>query len=1618
MLSDHFAIEISIDRSVMSTGPPPDTGESPKASGRPDWISEKSLSYIEKAAGSGHSAAVRLPLITETNRLLPIPDMASLLVYTVLYLQVLFGSWFLFPETVDKHPAMRTLLQILFFGLVDSYDSMFGAMIALPVIAFAALIVITLVSWYFHSRNEIEKWEILTLRWWFGVISPVLVIPTALSCVNSFGRGSIQRNAEAVIILIINLMALAYVVLQLLFLTVPLTKSPFLSKTVVMIWRPEAFYRAFLLMMLPIMVGRVFEDFPRWCHFIPYVATFLCSGAALFYFVEVPMAGYVSNIFWISLPFMISANQFWNIAREVGSYPGDEAYYLGSLGIDLVIIVIVAVLFSLKRKRISRILSYAQIEREPESKLTFEKKFKHLEEHISGKRKFSFFVLQVGLEDRRELLYDWTLLRFYIRRFPGDQDVVLFGAWIVSFFPSESVLFQTLLGGAENLRALSDLNVFMFSQLKRVALFRENTTSMDAIRDLARVRQMSDDCATIMSNFWKSAAKGYAEADLSISRYLGYYITRADSAWMDVLDKYPNSVGAAAEYSLYLLDGKSAFEQAIRWHLKSLDMESGNHLRRDKMFQRFVRVFPAYLKKGIVDPSGRLCHVDEEGHASISRSSSGVSSCSLSTKTSTLSSDNDSGSLRLDSVRTNTFLENAALRIALARYAEQFPMIAVYNARLFMGLKFFFSIFFILLAMLMLTLAEDDRRGLLRSISHMSDVSQYLLLVRQKVDWLVMQTFMTAEHMKQLAAWFPKGESVLNTTAPPVITIANLTELSLYHLDLLMMNVFESSLSREFGSFLATYNVPKNCCISGKVEPSNWSYSIDATLRDYCTGSIILTRTSGEDRVHFAERDDFCNIIVQGSQLEKVLEATTAFVTPEFGEVIGFDQISRPVASRWGFQGQSSLIMAFAPFYLLLFLIPFVIQLVVSVSSWGKTLLECMIRAPSHVCREAAERLDTNIPTKRSTRIPRRHHAPRLSGIAVDFVLTLVIILLIVALGMCRQEIDKDLGTMLGHYSLMSLKRAYTYGISRDLTFLVFLNQIETEGLTGHYTDESGQDQSYRVTSCPYLSIDSFNQSLFRKIEKYRIIEEMQIYGYGDVRSMINYDAELEKSRHTGLCNPYEVILKPNGWAVDVNFYRCVSFDRVESFFIEKALRLGYVAQGITIDDPNFAEMMHIANSRSAIGFTSALEGYIRRAESSENLVTILGITFLVIALALECVALWLDSIDVYRAIQDLDILKGLFLRLNPMAVVQSKDLLSALRIFSNTPKEKVVSACQVVIQNSKEVIIGVSSQFVVDSVNGEIHETFGYLVDQLMGQPLSQFISKEDNDRLYYQMQLMLTGQCPLTYQTDAVGIKDDGSRFSLHVVLIGLSNNGRVADSLVLVCRDIEEEGALKLKIEEAKKQSERIVELILPHPSLRKGCSEANGMLVINDCTVLYADIEGFATFWQQMPPALVLQNLSRIFAKFDKICARESVTKVYQRSDTYMVIGGLFSDPSAGAANVAAVAIEMLASMEELNIELHSNHTVQFGVHNGGTVYAGIIGTDKNFVFHVVGKPVGEAMDLCRNCPPGYVHLSESVAGYLDKGPDKEIVSLDDGTVIARSTQKQGARSGENGMDSAG
>ncbi|MDR1667033.1 MAG: adenylate/guanylate cyclase domain-containing protein [Bacteroidales bacterium] len=142
---------------------------------------------------------------------------------------------------------------------------------------------------------------------------------------------------------------------------------------------------------------------------------------------------------------------------------------------------------------------------------------------------------------------------------------------------------------------------------------------------------------------------------------------------------------------------------------------------------------------------------------------------------------------------------------------------------------------------------------------------------------------------------------------------------------------------------------------------------------------------------------------------------------------------------------------------------------------------------------------------------------------------------------------------------------------------------------------------------------------------------------------------------------------------------------------------------------------------------------------------------------------------------------------------------------------------------------------------------------------------------------------------------------------------------------------------------------------------------------DCvTVMFADIDDFYEYSQQVPPEQLLQELHAFFSRFDETVERFHLEKIKTIGDAYMCAAGIFSSGSHHPVNLVAAALDIKHHFE-LPRQCSTGWSVRFGIHTGA-VYSGILGR-KQPMFDIWGPTVNLASRLESSCPKGEIQISD-------------------------------------------
>lgn len=187
-------------------------------------------------------------------------------------------------------------------------------------------------------------------------------------------------------------------------------------------------------------------------------------------------------------------------------------------------------------------------------------------------------------------------------------------------------------------------------------------------------------------------------------------------------------------------------------------------------------------------------------------------------------------------------------------------------------------------------------------------------------------------------------------------------------------------------------------------------------------------------------------------------------------------------------------------------------------------------------------------------------------------------------------------------------------------------------------------------------------------------------------------------------------------------------------------------------------------------------------------------------------------------------------------------------------------------------------------------------------------------------------------------------------------------------------------KQLLEIEKEKSERLLLNILPQAiAERLKGGERNIAERFAEVTVLFVDIVDFTTLANETDPEDLVTILNELFSRFDRLAERYGLEKIKTIGDSYLVVGGLPLPRPDHAEAVAEMALEMLASVRDLNSDSGINLRVRIGI-NSGPVVAGVIGR-KKFTYDLWGTAVNLASRMQSNGLPDHIHLSEGTRRLL-------------------------------------
>ena len=125
------------------------------------------------------------------------------------------------------------------------------------------------------------------------------------------------------------------------------------------------------------------------------------------------------------------------------------------------------------------------------------------------------------------------------------------------------------------------------------------------------------------------------------------------------------------------------------------------------------------------------------------------------------------------------------------------------------------------------------------------------------------------------------------------------------------------------------------------------------------------------------------------------------------------------------------------------------------------------------------------------------------------------------------------------------------------------------------------------------------------------------------------------------------------------------------------------------------------------------------------------------------------------------------------------------------------------------------------------------------------------------------------------------------------------------------------------------------------------------------------------------------LSEMFTRFDKMCLKYDIYKVYTIGDCYVAMtytGSIRRNPAKEAIQMIEFAMSLIDLISEVNLRIGSTLNMRIGIHTGN-IMGSITGT--NIVrYDIYGKDVLIANKMESHGIPGHINISQATKDLIE------------------------------------
>ncbi|OHT07667.1 Adenylate and Guanylate cyclase catalytic domain containing protein [Tritrichomonas foetus] len=1512
--------------------------------------SDASISAI-RSKGS-HVTSTFTLLIDQITQYIRIPGILYYLIFLFLLFQMIDVSlWHVHNPAIHSNEICNTTFKfihyIAVFEPLQLDDN--STLVVFIVDTVICVIVVGILAAQFicyKQRRRFYKQTLYFTRFILELIPIIMILPTATLVGKLFLQFFNNFNGITVVFFVIVLLE------NISFATIAFSVNSYIGISCYLPASPLASFELTPFIQMVVITpyfglcNFVTGHFPEWLVHPIVIVHILFISTLLTQMIYRPFIRQSTNIYF---SFLLFTQFFLDIFRLALNFTSNLSYKIVlviTFACIVIGIVIPSIFYPIQHKKILKSLVMANTD---DNDIPTDEEREEL-----------FNALNLGKKESKAIMYFNFIIANYQKKFldffPAkyllshyhSNRVIACCIKIITYFPSQTRTLNLIYSDMTKRRNLNFKEIFLLFQVQKVKLLRQSSSSARAIERLKELKHNSKDLEITMQSFWS-----LHEADIINFSDISSKVTKSRAIWEEALNDFPNSLPYREEYGNFCIECESNFSGAIlQKHICDL-IEAGRSFNVDMCFKLFIRNFPDYIKKNILDLKGNFMRTQKKKGSQSSNTNSNTSGQSFNTSSTSFSELDDA----MEEGIGRTLITHSRIRLALQRATENRKANSYMSFMVLTWALFFIGIIIFIVIYVYFNGYFDSRKANAERLENLALTRLYLFtnILSCFYSWanrtncanldVYDDEFRETDDqdaptlMNKWTSWeYRNSQFGVDSRSKFTEFSAQIAELSLHGTDVY-----------NYMSVMFSEDVNVSYCWNGKVAQRKGQTLVTALSYIYIISDIVLSE--GNLDKWFFNSIRFCNILSTGQK---------------FGAA--FDTLKQTMAKMATDEAKqatkviSKMQIAFCAGYIA---VCFVVNIFVSVRYVKEinTFAMMLLKMANDIKKEASKPLRKDVPDDEKNDGNGTVDVTGRVNIAIVFIVFICLIYIINGILIVLQFNNiQYYNTQYQYLNLWTGDSMFRKPILVEITLWIS-QQVATYNpmvVGNHFLYEN---DLMKLIDEGFTNIDKMTTSLMQEGEGYP-----SAAGVDDIIDNILLLEDCEPE----VANPsYH------------EMYRCGSAQQLLNFFMNSVstIRNRINTYGGMLNDELHSTLVHITSSHLVPKMNTIDDRFNLMIATFRTKFEQIHMAYFVCEIIIIIINLTLSMLFLQYLNKCYKVALSLVRRISPILLVTDDEMVRYLLETSKKDDNAEMSTDQGIIYNSASSVLCTEMNGIVEMINPAVSATLGFSPEQLLGQSIISVIHDDFKQQIINQLELMVNKQSTLIYEDHTVCITDDESSIPCAMTILGITNeSGDEVTSFVILLRDESHLLQQQEEAEKAKKQSETLLYQILPRDIvIRLNQGEKDISFSVPSATIMFIDIVKFSDYAASLTPQEIMGNLSLLFAGFDEaISKHDLLIKIKLIGDVYMCAGGLFSPdepPVNHAEQMLRFGLEALQVLDDTNVKLNAVLNVRIGVNTGGPLIAGVLGTDKP-VFDIIGDTINVASRLQSTDIPGKIQISQA------------------------------------------